>query len=106
MNVIDRVNDLCNKHKLSKYRLSLLTGISQSAFSKMEKQQSTLSLDTIQRICDAFGISLAQFFSDEDDYPDLSLQQRTLLESWSRLSQPKKEFIQKMIIELCNMEEN
>lgn len=100
MNIMNRVNDLCRRRNLSKYRLSMLTGISQSAFSKMERQQSTLSIDTIQRICDALGISLAQFFADGDELPDLSTDQRQLLESWSLLSPNKRQFVKHMIDEL------
>ena len=62
MNVMERIDELCKQHNISKYRLSQITGIAQSAFSKMARQQSSLSLETIQRICDAFGISVAQFF--------------------------------------------
>ena len=64
MNVTQRIDDLCRQHNISKYRLSQITGISQSAFSKMARQQSSLSLETIQRICDALSISVAQFFSE------------------------------------------
>ena len=50
MNIMERIDELCKEHNISKYRLSQLTGISQSAFSKMARQQSTLSMETIQRI--------------------------------------------------------
>ena len=66
MNIIERIDDLCRLHNMSKYRLSQITGISQSAFSKMSRQQSTLSLETVQRISDALGISMAQFFSESE----------------------------------------
>ena len=101
MNVMDRINELCQKHHLTKYKLSLITGISQSAFSKMSKQQTSLSLYTIQRLCDAFGISLAQFFSSSDEYPDLTDQQKQLLQAWSLLDAKKRDYalllIQKLI---------
>lgn len=89
MNVMERIDDLCRQHNMSKYRLSLITGISQSAFSKMARQQSTLSLETIQRICDALGISLAQFFSESEVYPDLTKQQQNLLHFWSLLDEKR-----------------
>lgn len=92
MNIQERIDELCKLHGISKYRLSQITGISQSAFSKMSRQQSTLSLETIQRICDAFGISLAQFFSETDDYPDLTQDQKRLLKSWSLLDEKKRAF--------------
>ncbi len=89
MNIMERIDELCKEHNISKYRLSQLTGISQSAFSKMARQQSTLSMETIQRICQAFGITMAQFFSDSGEYPDLTGQQRELLHFWSLLDEKK-----------------
>ena len=98
--IMERVNMLCQKYNISKYRLSKLTGISQSALSKMSKKQSTLSLITLEKICAAFGISLAQFFSDEGYYPDLTEEQKHLLEEWSALEPKQKEFLLLMLQKL------
>ncbi len=103
MNILQRIEALCLQRNMSKYRLSQLTGISQSAFSKMSREQSTLSLETIQRICDAFGISMAQFFSENEDYPDLTPQQREILKSWGLLSENKRNYILLMIEKLKDL---
>ena len=92
MNIMERIDALCRQHNISKYRLSQITGISQSAFSKMARQQSSLSLETIQRICDALGISLAQFFSKPGEYPDLTAEQTHLLRSWNLLDEKKRAY--------------
>lgn len=97
MNIMERINALCRQLNISKYRLSQITGISQSAFSKMARQQSSLSLETIQRICDALDISLAQFFSESGEYPDLTAQQAQLLRSWNLLDEKKRAFALLMI---------
>lgn len=105
MDIIKRINELCEERSISKYRLSLLTGISQSAFSKMNRQQSSLTLENIKRICDALGISLAQFFSDDQqDYPDLTEDQKSLIHSWNLLSSPKRKFILDMMEKLKDLE--
>lgn len=103
MDIIKRVDDFCKLHNISKYRLSQITGISQSALSKMSKQQSTLSVDTIQRICAAFDISMAQFFSETDTYPDLTAQQKHLLSNWNLLNKEKKEYAMIMIEKLIEL---
>ena len=90
MNIMERIDALCRQHNISKYRLSQITGISQSAFSKMARQQSSLSLETIQRICDALGISLAQFFSKPGEYPDLTAEQTHLLRCWNLLDEKRE----------------
>lgn len=103
MNIMERIDDLCRQHSMSKYRLSQITGISQSAFSKMARQQSSLSLETIQRICDAFGISLAQFFSCSEEYPDLTDQQRKLIQYWTMLDQKRRDYALLMIEKLVDI---
>ena len=100
---MERVDELCKQRNISKYRLSSLTGISQSAFSKMARQQSSLSLETIQRICDALGISLSQFFCETEEYPDLTAQQKQLLHSWTLLDEKKREFCLLMIEQMTNI---
>ncbi len=101
MNVMERIDELCRQRNISKYRLSQITGISQSAFSKMARQQFSLSLETLQRICEAFGISMAQFFSETGEYPDLTAQQKQLLHFWTLLDGKKRDYallmIEKMI---------
>lgn len=57
-----RVKELCSKHKVSKYRLAQLTDMSQTALGNIIKKESIPTIPTLERICDAFGISLAQFF--------------------------------------------
>ncbi len=103
MDIIRRVENLCKIHNISKYRLSQITGISQSALSKMSKQQTTLSVDTIQRICVAFDISMSQFFNESDSYPDLTPQQTQLLSYWNLLNKEKKEYIMIMIEKLIEL---
>ena len=77
---------------MSKYRLAQLTGVSQSALSRMLHQQFTLSLPTLVKICEAFGITLAQFFA-AGDYPDLTDAQKDMLQLWDDLSKSKQEYI-------------
>ena len=103
MNVMERSDELCKQHNISKYRLSQITGIAQSAFSKMARQQSSLSLETIQRICDAFGISVAQFFSNDGEYPDLTDEQKKLLDCWALLDQKKRDYALLMVEKLIDL---
>ena len=104
MDIINRINELCEERGISKYRLSQLTGISQSAFSKMNRQQSSLTIENVKRICDALGISLAQFFSDDQIYPDLTEDQKNLIDFWKLLSLSKREFVLDMMKKLKDLE--
>ncbi len=95
--IIQRVEELCTIHNMSKYRLSQLTGISQAAFSYMSKKKTVLTIITISKICDAFGITIAQFFSGQGTYPDLNEDQKTLLEHWGKIDKKKQTIILNLI---------
>lgn len=105
MDITKRIDDLCQTHHMSKYRLSKLTGISQSAFSKLARQQSSLSLDSIQRICHAFDISLAQFFEEPEAGAVLPppARESQLLSYWNRLSPEKKDYALLMLEKLSEL---
>ncbi|WP_020680793.1 helix-turn-helix domain-containing protein [Marinobacterium rhizophilum] len=43
-----------------------IAGLSQGMISKIENAQVSTSLDTLNRLCDAIGLSISQLFSDYD----------------------------------------
>lgn len=88
-----RIMELCSKNGISRYQLSPRTGISQSALSDIVKKKNNPTLATIERICDAFGITIAQFFTVDDNSPDLSEDQAEILCIWNSLKTEEKKFI-------------
>lgn len=61
-----RINELCKKHNISKYRLSQITGISQSVITNILRGNNLPSLITLEKICIAFNITLSQFFTTKN----------------------------------------
>lgn len=45
-----RIIELCEKHKISRYRLSQLTGMSQTALGKIVSKESIPTIPTIEKI--------------------------------------------------------
>ena len=88
-----RVKELCSKHKVSKYRLAQLTDMSQTALGNIIKQESIPTIPTLERICDAFGISLAQFFAGDGMRPDLTDEQEEILETWDNLNADERRIL-------------
>lgn len=87
-----RIMELCSKGGISRYQLSLRTGISQSALSDIIKQKNVPTLSTLEKICDAFGITMAQFFTSDGSIPNLSEEQTELLRMWDSLKLEEKGF--------------
>lgn len=85
--------ELCSKNKISRYQLSIKTGISQSALSDIVKKKNLPTLTTLERICEAFKITMAQFFTVDDNIPNLSEEQIDILRMWDNLKMEEKGFI-------------
>ena len=88
-----RVKELCVKHKVTKYRLSQLTGMSQTALANIMNMKSMPTVLTLERICDAFGITLAQLFAGEGKRPDLTQKQKEIIETWDILGAEERRIL-------------
>ena len=62
--IADKITSLCEKRDISKYRLSQLSGISQSSLGRIMAQENLPSLITLEKICTALGVTLSQFFQE------------------------------------------
>ena len=71
-----RIAELCRKRGYTKYRLAQLTGITQTALGNMLNQKSMPTMANLEKICDAFEITIAQFFSDDENRLDLTKEQK------------------------------
>jgi len=78
--VLNRIEELCKKHNYSHYKLAKKSGVHQSSLSTLLNRKSIPSINTLAKICKGFDITLAQFFSlEEDKYSDLTDDQQSVL---------------------------
>ena len=94
--VAENISSLCEKRNISKYRLSQMSGISQSSLGRIMKQESLPSLVTLEKICEALGVSLSQFFREETSV-DLTESQKEVLKIWDDLSSDERETVLAML---------
>lgn len=97
-----KIEELCSKSGITRYQLSLRSGISQSALSDIVKKKNVPTLITVERICTAFGITIAQFFAQEEAIPDLSEEQKKLLQLWHGLTLEEKKIVTTFIESIQN----
>lgn len=83
MNCLERIKELLEERHWSMYTLSQKSGIPQSTLSNLFLRCNSPSVPTLEKICDAFQISLAYFFSGTDSY--LTEDENQLLREWKRL---------------------
>lgn len=91
--IVERIEELCRKKQISRYRLAQKSGISQSSISTLLNRKNIPTIPTLEKICDGFGITLAQFFSKDNIRPDLTVEQIKLLEAWDELDEHQKALV-------------
>ncbi|WAM36576.1 helix-turn-helix transcriptional regulator [Caldicellulosiruptor acetigenus] len=84
MDVARRIIELRRKYGISQYQLSKLAGVSQSALSEIERGIKQPTITTIENICRAFNITLADFFAEKE--PEISPEVRSLINTVANLS--------------------
>lgn len=65
--ILDKIFQLRKERNWSEYRLSVETGIPQSTISSWYCKKSQPSVQSLNAICTACGITLSQFFQSDDD---------------------------------------
>lgn len=73
MNIGNRIQEIRKASDMTAKELSSRIDISPSFISAVENNDSKLSIATLTRICDALGITLAEFFNKEASVVDTKL---------------------------------
>ena len=85
--VMGRIKELCASRSWTYYRLAKEADIPYSSLSTMLHKAYVPSIPSLIKICNGFGITLSQFFSEEDDTAKLTNKQRVCLEYWDQLDE-------------------
>lgn len=92
MDVIQRIKKLSTERGWSEYRLVKETGLASSTIANIYHRDTIPSLPTLEILCQTFGITLSQFFSD-DNMISLSKEQEQLLECWATITPEQRRII-------------
>ena len=90
MNVLKKINKIRLEHGWSIYRLSVESGISQSTLTNMFNRETLPSITTLECLCNAFGITMSDFFKEEYNEKQKSDLDHELLNLFSKLSDEEK----------------
>ena len=99
MNVIERIDLLMEERGWSDYRLSLESGLSSSTIANIHRRNTVPSITTLEAICDAFGITLSQFFAGDGASVQLTPDQKEMFDDWLYLSGEQKKIVADIIDE-------
>ena len=96
--VLKQIKNLCNERNWSLYRLSMESSIPYSTLNNLFRRGNVPSISTLCKICDAFRISLSEFFSGNNDaLSSLNPEQQNLIGCWNLLSKEDKNLVQAYI---------
>ncbi|MDD6275814.1 MAG: helix-turn-helix transcriptional regulator [Clostridia bacterium] len=94
-----RIKQLMQEKNMTEYRLAKQSGLSQSTISNIFIRNTSPTLPTIEAICNGLGITMSQFFSEDDceEAVYLTKRQKELFDDWLSLSVEQKEVVEKLI---------
>lgn len=67
MNILDKITKLREERHWSEYQLAEKSGLTQSTISTWYRKNMIPSIASLSKICEAFDITLSQFFMEEND---------------------------------------
>lgn len=98
IDVIQKLEKLKFENNYTNYKIAKLCGISESTIINIYERNSIPHIDTLEKICNAFGLSLSQFLlEDEENLVPLNISQREMFKKWQILSEEQKKLVNEFI---------
>ena len=91
MDINKRIDELRFQRGWSMYELAQEAGLTQSTLTSMMKRGTPPKIETLEVICEAFGISLSQFFLEDEQMESLTYSEKKLIECYRKLSKEKQQ---------------
>ena len=88
--VLERIDELCEERGWSHYELARKAKMPVSSIYNMFLRTGIPRLDTLEKICDVFEITLGEFFSPVDRRGDLTETEILLVERFRRLPEEER----------------
>ena len=96
MDILERIIKLKNDRNWSTYKLAEESGITQSTLANMFSRKTMPSIQTLTAICNAFNITLSDFF-DETPKGEISAEDKQLICKYHSLNSKNKTIIKTLI---------
>lgn len=96
MDVLDRLRKLQSDYGWSDYKIAKKAGLSSGTVSNIFKRNTIPNLFTLEAICNGFGITLSQFFAD-NELMEVTPELKELFENWVKVPEDKRALLLQMI---------
>lgn len=98
IDILERITKQRILRNWTEYQLSQKSGIPQSTISSWYRKNMLPSLPSLEKICYAFDMTMAQFLSENNCLTEITPLQQDLLRKWELLSATQK----KAFLDLIN----
>ena len=88
--ILERITHYREQKGWSEYQLATESGLTQSTISSWYRKKLLPSIPSLEKICNAFGITLSQFFAESEMPYTLTKTQAQLLEASTTLSEEQQ----------------
>ena len=96
MDATEKIKEMMKQRGWSAYKLAKKSGLSETTIANLIRRNTVPSIPTVEAICNGFGISLSQFFSDGETI-EVSSEYKPLIDCWSALSPEQREAALKLL---------
>lgn len=93
MELHERLKKLRTDQKLSVYRLSRISDVSENHIRTIEKGVSHPSVETLEKLLEPMGITISEFFRDDESITFPSAYEKELLQAVRKLDAQKSDVL-------------
>lgn len=103
MDTHERLRQLLNDRGWTEYKLSKESGLAQATIGNIFRRNTVPSITTLETICKGFGITLSQFFA-ENEMAELTPELKNLFDNWVNLTAEQKRAVENLLNVMNNKE--
>lgn len=100
MDILKKIDELRKERGMSYYMLALEAGLTQSTILNMFSRGTQPSIKTLTAICTAFGMTLSEFFAEDEKTYGLNGSEKELIQMYRELSEKDKLAVMSLITHL------
>ncbi|MGN0293781.1 MAG: helix-turn-helix domain-containing protein [Lachnospiraceae bacterium] len=91
INVLERIEQMRLSRNWSEYELSKRSGLPQTTINTWYRKQQTPTLPSLEKLSEAFGITLSELLADDSDLMEITEQDHQLLHLFHCLKPDQQE---------------
>ena len=99
--ILNKIDRLRTERNWSIYKLAEEAGLTQSTVANMFARGTLPSIKTLEALCSALGISLSEFFAEDNSS---NLEDTMIINAYNKLSQRDKRIIKSLLKAMLNNE--